>query len=150
MPVSDEQARPPRQAPQIPSDMKAFNRKLIEEFRANKGELSGQMAGRKLILLNTTGARSAEEKTVVLGFARDGQNFVVLASNNGAPAEPLWYRNLRAKPEASVEIGAEKIKVRARTARGAERERVAKLLPYFEGQQKQTSRELPLVILERV
>jgi deazaflavin-dependent oxidoreductase (nitroreductase family) len=148
--MSEQQAKPQRPAPQIPSDMKAFNRKLIEEFRANKGQLSGQMAGRSLILLNTTGAKSGEARTTVLGFGRDGENFVVVASNNAAPEDPSWYRNLQAKPEGSVEIGAEKIKIRARTARGPERERMKALLPYFEGQQKQTKRELPLVILERV
>ena len=147
--MSEETPKPQRPAPVIPSDMKAFNEKLIAEFRANQGELSGQMAGRKLILLTTTGARSGQERTAVLGFGRDGENFVVVASNNAAPADPAWYRNLQARPEATVEIGAEKIKVRARTAQGAERDRVAKLLPYFEGQQQKTKRELPLVILER-
>jgi len=129
--------------------MKAFNQKIISEFRANQGQLSGQMAGRTLMLLTTTGARSGEQRTAVLGFGKDGENFVVIASNNAPPADPTWYRNLQSKPEATVEVGAEKIKVKARTARGAERERLKPLLPYFEGQQQKTSRELPLVILER-
>lgn len=143
------QEAPRRPPPQIPSDMKAFNEKLIAEFRANKGELSGQMAGRKLILLTTTGARSGQPRTTVLGFGKEGENYVVVASNRGAPADPFWYRNLQAKPEATVEIGAEKIKVRARTAKAAEREHLKSLLPFFEGQQQKTSREIPLVILER-
>ena len=130
--------------------MKAFNQQIIQEFRANKGQLSGQMTGRTVMLLTTTGAKSRQPRTTVLGFGREGQNLVVLASNNAAPEDPYWYRNLQAKPEATVEIGAEKFEVRARTAKGAERERVKPLLPYFEPQQKQTSRELPLVILERV
>lgn len=129
--------------------MKAFNQKLIEEFRANKGQLSGQMAGRTLMLLTTTGVKSGQPRTTVLGFGREGENFVVVASNNAAPKDPSWYRNLQARPEATVEVGPDKIKVRARTATGAERDRVKALLPFFEGQQKQTARELPLVVLER-
>jgi deazaflavin-dependent oxidoreductase (nitroreductase family) len=148
--MSTDQNAPRRRPPQIPSDMKAFNQKIITEFRANKGQLSGQMAGRALMLLTTTGAKSGEPRTAVLGFGKEGENFVVVASNNAAPADPSWYRNLQAKPEATVEVGADKVKVKARTARGADRERVKALLPFFEGQQEKTSRELPLVILERV
>jgi deazaflavin-dependent oxidoreductase (nitroreductase family) len=130
--------------------MKAFNEKLIAEFRANKGQLTGQMAGRALILLTTTGSKSGQPRTTVLGFGKDGENFVVISSNNAAPADPIWYRNLQAKPEATVEVGAEKIRVKARTASRPERERLKGLLPYFAGQQEKTSREIPLVVLERV
>jgi deazaflavin-dependent oxidoreductase (nitroreductase family) len=147
--MSEEKAKAQRPAFQMPSDMKAYNEKIIKDFRANKGQMTGEMAGRTVMLLTTTGTKSGELKTVVLGFGKEGESYVVIASNNAAPADPGWYRNLQKKPEATVEIGAEKLKVKARTARGAERERMKSLLPYFESQQKQTSRELPLVILER-
>src|SRR5438105_2972444 len=101
---------------QIPSDMKAFNRKLIEEFRANRGQLSGQMAGRNLLLLTTTGARSGQPRTTVLGFGKDGNRYVVVASGNGAPRHPAWYVNLQANPVVTVEVGPEKLELRARTA----------------------------------
>jgi hypothetical protein len=59
----------PRDETQDPStDILAFNRKLIEEFRANRGQLSGNMAGRSLLLLTTTGARSRQPRTAVMGF----------------------------------------------------------------------------------
>jgi len=148
--MSEEKPTQQRQAPQMPSDMKAYNEKIIKEFRANKGQMTGEMAGRTVMLLTTTGTKSGEPKTVVVGFGKEGEDYVVIASNNAAPADPAWYRNLQKKPEATVEVGPEKIKVMARTARGAERERLKSLLPYFESQQKQTSRELPIVILERV
>jgi len=67
----------------IPQDMKAFNRALIEEFRANRGTLSGPMAGRTVLLLTTTGARSGQPRTAVLGFGRHDERYVVIASNNG-------------------------------------------------------------------
>lgn len=136
--------------PVIPPDMKAFNKALIEEWRANGGRLSGRMASSRLILLTTTGARSGEPRTVVLGYGPHGHELVVIASNNGAVDDPRWYRNLLAHPTATVEVGADKFEVRARTARPEEREEYAKVIPYLESQQKLTEREIPLVVLERI
>lgn len=136
--------------PVIPQDMKAFNRAIVQEWRANAGRLSGPMAGRNLILLTTTGARSGQPRTIVVGFGRNGDNLVAIASNNGAPAHPAWYLNLLADPVATVELGADKFDVRARPARPDEREELAKAVPYLESQQKLTEREIPLVILERI
>lgn len=136
--------------PVIPQDMKAFNRAIVQEWRANAGRLSGPMAGRNLILLTTTGARSGQPRTIVVGFGRNGDNLVAIASNNGAPAHPAWYLNLLADPVATVELGADKFDIRARPARPDEREELAKAVPYLESQQKLTEREIPLVILERI
>ena len=147
--MSPDQAPQRRPPPQIPTDIKAFNQKLIEEFRANRGQLSGQMAGRTLMLLTTTGAKSRKERTAVLGFGKDGDRYVVIASGNGAPKHPAWFVNLQANPIATVEVGADKVKVRARTARADERERLTPLVPYIVSQQKLRSREIPIVVLER-
>ncbi len=136
--------------PVIPQDMKAFNRAIVQEWRANAGRLSGPMAGRNLILLTTTGARSGQPRTIVVGFGRNGDNLVAIASNNGAPAHPAWYLNLLADPVATVELGADKFDIRARPARPDEREELAKAVPYLESQQQLTEREIPLVILERI
>jgi deazaflavin-dependent oxidoreductase (nitroreductase family) len=129
--------------------MNAFNRKLIEEFRANRGQLSGPMAGRTLMLLTTTGAKSGKEQTCVLGFGKDGDRYVVIASANGAPSHPAWYENLQARPIATVEVGPDKFKVHARTARPEEREPLKRLVPYIEQQQTLTKREIPIVVLDR-
>src|SRR5437868_13414645 len=145
--MSDETSRPRR--PPIPTDIKAFNRKLIEEFRANRGQLSGQMAGRTLMLLTTTGAKSGKERTAVLGFGKDGDRYVVIASGNGAPSHPAWYQNLLARPIATVEAGPNKFKVRARTAGPEERDKLKPLVPYIDQQQTLTKREIPIVVLER-
>lgn len=142
-------ARDQPSRPQIPPDMKAFNRSLIQEFRTTGGKLSGPMAGRSLLLLTTTGARSRQPRTVVLGYGRDGDRFVVIASDNAAPAHPAWYHNLLAEPTATVEIGPEKLEARARTARPDERERLTEFVPYLRSQQALTSREIPIVVLER-
>jgi deazaflavin-dependent oxidoreductase (nitroreductase family) len=137
-----------QQRPQIPPDMKEFNRKLVEEFRANDGQLSGQMAGRHLMLLTTNGARSGRPQTVVLGFRPAGDAYVVIASANGAPEDPAWYRNLLADPKATAEIPGKRLEVRARTTEGDERERMGALVEYLAPQQKLTERQIPVVVLE--
>ena len=129
--------------------MNEFNRKLISDFRATGGRMSGPMAGRSLLLLTTTGARSGEARTTVLGYGRKGERYVVIASNNGAPAHPAWYHNLLADPHATVEVGPEKFAVRARTAEPRERDDLARTVPYLAQQQGLTNREIPLVVLER-
>lgn len=138
-----------RKAPAIPSDMKAFNKKLIADFRANHGQWTGQMAGRSLLILTTTGARTGKERTAVLGYGRAGDRLVVIASDNGAPTAPDWYHNLLARRIATVEVGPQPFKVRARTARPEERDELAKAVPYLEQQQSLTKREIPIVVLER-
>jgi deazaflavin-dependent oxidoreductase (nitroreductase family) len=135
---------------EIPSDMRAFNEAVIAEHRANGGKLSGPMEGRTVLLLTTTGRRSGEQRTIVLGYGRHGDRLVVIASNNGAPSAPAWYQNLLADPAATVELGPEKFKVRATTAGPEERDELGKVVPYLESQQKRTEREIPIVILDRV
>ena len=145
-PDEPTQRKPPTQ---IPADMNAFNRKVIEDFRANHGKLTGPLAGRTLILLTTTGARSGKERTAVLGFGKDGDRYVVIASGNGAPSHPAWYQNLLARPIATVEAGPNKFKVRARTARPDERDHFKQVIPYYEQQQSLTTREIPFVVFDR-
>ena len=147
--MSPEQSTPRKPPSQIPSDMNAFNRKVIDDFRANRGQLTGPLAGRTLMLLTTTGAKSGKERIAVLGFGKDGDRYVVIASGNGAPSHPAWYLNLQARPIATVEVGADKFKARARTARAEERDALKRLVPYIEQQQTLTKREIPIVVLER-
>jgi deazaflavin-dependent oxidoreductase (nitroreductase family) len=147
-----EQEKPQSQAGKsmaMPSDMKAFNQKVIADFRANHGEFTGPMAGRSVLILTTTGARSGKERSTVLGYGRDGESLVVIASDNGAPVAPAWYHNLLARPIATVEIGPKPFKVRARTANPEERGELAKAVPYLVQQQSLTKREIPIVVLER-
>src|SRR5438046_10733747 len=125
-----------QQQPQVPSDMRAMNRQIIEEFRATKGQLSGRMAGRQLLLLTTTGARTGEPRTAVVGYRKSGDVFVVIASANGAAAHPAWYVNLLANSNATVEVGPEKLTVRARTARGKGRGNVGKLVRSLDPKQQ--------------
>ena len=73
------------------SDQKAYNRKLIEDFRASRGASDDPFAGRKLLLLTTTGAKSGQRHTTPMMYVPDGERLLVIASNAGAPAHPEWY-----------------------------------------------------------
>jgi hypothetical protein len=66
-----------------------LNRKIIEEFRANGGEV-GQFAGTPLLLLGSTGAKTGEVRTSPLAYLRDGDRLVVFAANGGRPTHPGW------------------------------------------------------------
>ena len=139
-----------QQRPQVPTDMNAFNAKLIEEFRANHGRLSGQMAGRQLLLLTTRGAKTGKQRTAVLGFRPFGDKLAVIASDNGAPKSPAWFHNLQADPQATVEVGPDKYTVRARVVDDPrERAEIAGKIDYLEPQQAKTSRQIPVLVLER-
>ncbi|MEV0531747.1 nitroreductase/quinone reductase family protein [Kitasatospora sp. NPDC050463] len=85
----------------------AYNRGVITEFRASAGAVGGSFAGTPLLLLTTWGRRSGEPRTTPLVHLTDAGRTVVFASNGGAPADPDWYRNLAARPEVTVELGAE-------------------------------------------
>src|SRR5919198_4348601 len=123
---------PRRQSPHVPADIKAFNQKLISEFRANRGQLSGPMAGRTLMLLTTIGAKTGQPRTTVLGFRKDGDRYLAIASGNGAPQHPAWYRNLLANPMATIEVGPAKFTVKASTATPGDRDHLAVLVPYLQ------------------
>lgn len=135
---------------QLPPDMKAFNEKLIAEFRGNQGQLSGPMAGRQVLILTTTGAKSFLPREVVIGYRPHGDGFAAIASNNGADRAPAWFHNLLANPVATVEVGSETLQVKSRVAAPEERAELAKLIDYLERQQALTSREIPIVVFERI
>jgi deazaflavin-dependent oxidoreductase (nitroreductase family) len=133
-------------------DWEAFNKGVVEQFRAH----GGQVPGRKypLILLTTIGAKTGLPRTTPLNYSRDGDRIIVIASKAASPTHPDWYYNLLAHPEAIIEIGTEKFPVRATIAEGEERERLfnaqAVLMPFFAEYQRQTTRRIPVIIFERI
>jgi deazaflavin-dependent oxidoreductase (nitroreductase family) len=130
-----------------------FNSAIIEEFRANSGRVGGQFEGAPLLLLTSTGAKSGEARTTPVVYLRDGEHLVIFASKAGAPTNPAWYHNLLANPSATVEVGAETVKVDAGVAAGEERERLYALqserFPQFVEYARKTTREIPVVVLQR-
>lgn len=136
------------------SDYQTFNQALIAEFRANEGKVSGQFAGRPLLLLSTTGARSGQTRPSPLAYTTDGEHYVIIASKGGAPTHPDWYHNLVANPIVTVEVGTEQFQARATVAEGEERMRLfnqmAARMPGFGEYQRKVERQLPVIVLERL
>src|SRR5450755_4438935 len=112
-----------------------WNKGIIDEFRANDGEVGGSFAGAPLLLLTTTGAKSGKPRTNPTMYLADGDRVLVFASKAGAPTNPDWYHNLVANPKATVEVGADRYDVEATLLTGAERDTAyaqqAKLYPGF-------------------
>ena len=132
--------------------MSDWNADIIEEFRANAGKVGGPFEGAPMLLLHSTGARSGAERVNPVVYQRDGDRWVVFASKGGADTNPAWLHNLRANPEATIEVGTDTADVRARVAEGAERERLwtrqKELMPGFADYERKTSRQIPVVVLE--
>lgn len=122
-------------------------------YRATNGRIGGQMPGLpSLLLLDSVGRRSGERRTTPLVYMGDGENLLIVASKGGHPRHPSWLYNLRASPDAEVQIGSRRIKVHAREAGAEERRRLwpkaIKHNPHWDRYQRRTAREVPLVILE--
>jgi deazaflavin-dependent oxidoreductase (nitroreductase family) len=133
--------------------MSDWNAAIIEEFRANGGKVGGQFEGAPMLLLHTTGAKTGKERVNPLVCQAEGDRLVVFASKAGAPTSPDWYHNLVANPEVIVEVGSETVPLRARVAEGDERERLwatqKGLMPGFADYEAKTTRQIPVVVLER-
>jgi deazaflavin-dependent oxidoreductase (nitroreductase family) len=130
------------------------NTAIIDEFRANGGQVGGTFDGAPLLLLHSTGARSGEERVNPMMYQRVSDAYAVFASKGGAPTNPDWFHNLRAHPEASVEIGDEVVQVVARVAGPSEREQIwsrqKERYPGFAEYERKTDREIPVIILDPV
>jgi len=131
-----------------------WNQQVIEEFRANGGRVGGDFEGFPLLLVHSTGARSGEERVNPVAYQLLGEGrWAVFASKGGAPDNPDWFYNLRAHPDATIEIGAETLPVRARVLTGEERsvvwEEQKRRYPGFADYEKKTDREIPVIELTR-
>jgi deazaflavin-dependent oxidoreductase (nitroreductase family) len=132
--------------------MSDFNRKVIDEFRANEGKVGGPFEGAPVLLLTSTGAKSGERRTTPVVYQPDGDRMVIFASKAGAPENPAWFHNLRANPTASVEVGNDTVEVEAVVTDGDERERLfskqKELMPQFVDYEQKTTRQIPVVALQ--
>ena len=123
-------------------------------YRATGGKLFGRMGKSPILLLNTVGRKSGRKRTSPLLYVMDGEDFVIIASKGGAPTHPAWYLNLRANPEATVEVGDREVRVRAERAAPEEKahlwQKMVEMYPTYDDYQRKTEREIPLLILRPV
>ncbi|MDX1378000.1 MAG: nitroreductase family deazaflavin-dependent oxidoreductase [Anaerolineales bacterium] len=131
--------------------MSDWNKKIIEEFRANDGKVGGHFEGKTLLLLHTIGAKSGQARINPVAYVKDGERFVVIASKGGAPTNPDWYYNLIAHPDTKIEAGRETIPVRAEVTEEPERTRLfnkmADMMPGFNEYRQKTTRKIPVLAL---
>ena len=133
-----------------------WNRRIIDEFRANGGKVNGTLgrqAGRMLLLLHTKGAKSQQERINPVAYVRDGERFVVIAGlrkRGFAPTNPDWYYNIVANPELTVEVGKETFPVHASVTEEPERTRLynkmVQMMLNFDDRRK-TNRKIPVILL---
>lgn len=122
-------------------------------FLWTNGRLLGRWFGTPVLILETIGRRSGQQRTTPLVYLRDGEDLVVVPANGGAPREPGWLLNLRAAGVAVALIGRDRFHVRPREATGSERERLWRRLAAVtpvEAFQRQARRRLPVVVLTRI
>ena len=122
-------------------------------YRATGGRVGHRMPGLPpMLLLEHTGAKSGAKRTSPLVYVRDGENIALVASKGGHPKHPAWFHNLRANPDATVQVGSKRLAVRARVATPQERARLwpeaVRVWPGYREYQERTEREIPMVILE--
>jgi deazaflavin-dependent oxidoreductase (nitroreductase family) len=137
--------------------LKNFNKNIVDEFRGNEGKVTGEFANANLLLLTTTGAKSGKERISPLAYFRIDGKLIVIGSFAGAPVNPAWVHNLRANPQAHVEVGLDSgidaFDVTARELPVTEREDLFPKLtaeaPGFAEYQSKTSRVIPLFELQR-
>lgn len=125
----------------------------VATFRLSRGRVGGSFRCLNILFLENVGARSGRRYTTPLLFGRDGDDLVLVASKGGSARHPGWYHNLVAHPNVSVQIAHHRVAVRARTACADEKSRLWKLMvelwPDYERYQRNTDREIAVVVLER-
>lgn len=134
----------------------SWNDRVIAQFHAGDLRIADMFDRSALLLLHSTGARSGERRTSPLAYLTIDDRIVIVASAGGAPAHPSWYHNLLAHPEVVIERwqddAIETLEVKAVPVEGPEYDqlwtRVAERAPGFDAYRSQTTRVIPLFVLQ--
>jgi deazaflavin-dependent oxidoreductase (nitroreductase family) len=125
----------------------------VQRYIRTDGASGHIWKGVPTLILTTLGRRSGKPRRLALIYGKDGDRYVVVASNGGANKHPEWYLNLLEHPEVQVQVFADRFRAHARTATPEERAalwpRLAEIWPDYNKYQAKTSRQIPLIILER-
>jgi deazaflavin-dependent oxidoreductase (nitroreductase family) len=147
-----EQLKPVEVSPG--TDVSLLGEKHVRVYRETRGEQGYLWNGVPILLLTTTGRKSGAPRTIPIIFTPHGDSFVIIASKGGSPTHPKWYLNASEDPNVTVQVKAEVFKARARTAQSPEREALwaeaIKSWPNFDVYQSRTTRQIPVVVVERI
>lgn len=137
-----------------PPDLTLVGEEHVRRYQETNGEEGHIWNGVPTLVLTTTGRKSGEQRNSAMIYGKDGDSYVVIASQGGMPTHPNWYHNLSADPHVHVQVGATKTAAVARTAEGEERDRLWKLMtgiwPNFDTYQTRTDRRIPVVVLDPI
>ncbi len=132
-------------------DLMLLGEDHIRAYQETGGEVGYTWNGVPTLLLTATGRRTGQKRTSALIFGRDADDYLVVASMGGAPTHPMWYLNLQANPEATIQVKDQTLAVVARTASAAEKPRLWKIVagvwPNYDVYQSRTDRDIPVVVL---
>ena len=130
-----------------------FGQEHVKRYRETDGAEGHEWQGATVLILTTTGRRSGQPRSTPLIYGQDGDNYVVVASKGGDEEHPAWYLNLIANPQVEVQVRADRFTARARTATPEEKPRLwqtaVERWPAYADYQRKTTRDIPVVILER-
>ncbi len=132
-------------------DLALLGPEHVRRYQETDGAVGYLWNGVPTLLLTTTGRRSGQPRTTPLIFARNGEDYLVVASMGGAPRHPLWYENLLVAPDADIQVKSEHLAVTARTASDEEKPGlwtiVSEQWPNYHTYQTRTERIIPVVVL---
>ncbi len=127
--------------------------RFVSRITGRNATLAGLLCDLEVLLLTTTGARTGVQRTTPVFCLREGDDFVVIASNWGKEHNPSWYYNLRANPKAKVTLGGSTQDVIAREVTGPRRDqcwqRACRMYPAYDLYKARAHRELPIMILSK-
>jgi deazaflavin-dependent oxidoreductase (nitroreductase family) len=137
-----------------PPDLTLLGEEHIRRYEATGGAEGHEWNGATCLILTTTGRVSGQARKVALIYAREGDDYLVVASKGGAPTHPLWYGNVVATPAVTVQVRDQVFPARARSATDEERPRLWKIVnevwPNYDVYATRTDRKIPVVVLTPV
>jgi deazaflavin-dependent oxidoreductase (nitroreductase family) len=139
----------------VSDDGHLFGAEHVRRYVETDGEVGYVWReGAPILILTVTGRAGGEAYSTPLIFGRDGDAYVLVASQGGRPEHPNWYRNLVANPEVQLQVKGDVFRARARTAAGEERERLWRMMNgvwrHYDAYQARTERVIPVVVVERL
>ena len=132
-------------------DVTLLGAEHVRRYQETGGEVGYLWNGVPALLLTTTGRKSGLPRTTALIFARRGEDYLVVASQGGAPTHPGWYHNLVETPRVTLQVGSDVFAATAHVATAAERPQLWALVnevwPNYDVYQTRTDRVIPVVVL---
>jgi len=132
--------------------IKPYSRLNVLVYKLTGGRLMGSMAGRPVMLVTMTGAKTGRPRTIPLMYVPYKDGVIIVASQGGAPKSPVWYNNLVAHPDIVVQFRNQRMNLRARQVDDAEKAEVWPICVQhyheYDDYQKRTDRNIPVFVCE--